>query len=154
MDSPLAKFLEWYYDLPVHHQTFISIHVSMINDSFKELYSGEDSREVHKDTAKFINMFVEKINKTIEQDKTAELGLALSLRSQIDFFFFQKQYWESFSIQSSQVDGFFKSVQEETNTSEFPWARTKQNWNIFSNEFFTDQYLESWRVGGQKITNA
>jgi hypothetical protein len=153
MDSPLSKFLEWFYDLPVKHQTIISIHVSMINDSFKEIYSVEDPREVHKDTAELIKLFAEKIKKTIDQDKMAELGFALSIRSQIDFFFFQNQFWESFFFQSSQVDGFFKKVQEETNSSEFHWARTKQNWDMFSNNFFTDQYLESWRAG-QKITNA
>ena len=73
MDSPLSKFLEWFYDLTDHHQTSISIHVSMINDSFKELYSDEDPREVYMDSARIINMFVEKIKSTIEKDKTDEL---------------------------------------------------------------------------------
>lgn len=153
MDSPLSKFLEWFKDLPDHHQTTISMHVSIINDSFKDHYSGEDHTEIIKDTARIINIFVEKIKKTTEKDKMIELGLALSLRSQIDFFFFQNQYWESFSFQSSQLDGFFKSVQEKTNSSEIQWAETRQNWNKISNQFFSDQYLESWRAGGHKITN-
>ena len=153
MDSPLSKFLEWHHDLPVYHQTIISIHVSMNNDSFKELYLGEDHREVHKDTARFINMFVEMIKRIIEQDKMAELRLALSLRSLIDFLFFQNEYWESFSFQSSHVDGFFKSLKEHTNSSEVQWDRTRQDWNKLSNDYFNNQYLESWRIGGHKITN-
>lgn len=150
MKSPINAFLEWYRSLPVpHRQEIVELVVQ-----FNPLYEGVDAFGL--DT---LNDEFETKLKEYSENRFLGVGVALSLRANIEFFLRWRGYregWqrprdflerakEHFAAEGkdSMVESANRFLQELPFREE-QWIATINKWNQLINAQLSDEYIDKW----------
>jgi hypothetical protein len=151
MESPINAFLNWYQTLPIPHRQDIAAFVVGFNPGFE----GVDT----PGPKTLVSNFEEKL-KSYSNDKLFGVGVSLSLRSCIEFFFIRKrgsrEGWQ-------EIKGFLEGAKEhftkegkdstvesaerylrEVPFREEQWIATCKKWDDIRTKEFSDDYIDRW----------
>jgi hypothetical protein len=78
MESPVTVFLAWYQSLPVHQRQYLAEFASAFNPGFEEVHAADGADKIAAFT-EFVRRY--------ENEKARAVGLMLTLRASVDFFF-------------------------------------------------------------------
>jgi hypothetical protein len=149
--SPINAFLEWWRSLPVPHRQEIATYVVEFNPG----YEGVDAFEL--DT--LIDEFEKKL-KGYSENKFLGVGVALSLRTTIEFFLIRKRGsrkgWQNSRHYLDGAKQHFATegkdwMVESINRclQEFPfkeeqWIATNIKWKQLIDAQLSDEYIDKW----------
>ena len=151
MLSPIIAFLEWYRSLPIPHRQEIATFMVEFNPGYEEV-----------DSFKLDTLIDEFEKKLIEysEDKFLGVGVALSLRTSIEFFFIRnrgsREGWQKSRDYLNRAKQHFAAdgkdfMIESINKflQEFPfkeeqWLVTSNKWEQLISTRLSDEYIDTW----------
>ncbi len=144
MDSPIEKIIEWYESLPVEHRNEIAVMASEfgIGPDDIDILSAEGAPE------KFVAYV-----RNSPSNRQRAVGLILSVRSFIDFFFIRMRSSKPDWQRSQQVmEEMYKKTgnpQFQKSANEIPfrrqqWSVTCEKWDELKASHLADLNLDVW----------
>lgn len=145
MQSPVEEIIHWYESLPLSHRQDIAAILSSAMPGFHEV----DLSMINELPGAFVQAI-----KAQQADRLAETGLALTLRTCIEFFFISKRSsragWQETKAtleelaRKHQSETFANSAKEIEFKAE-QWIKSCEKWGIVRANSLSDARLDAWR---------
>lgn len=145
MKSPLEAVKEWYLSLPMDQRIDISAMVGMMCPGFEQI-------EIRTEPERMVKLFLEKVESCFGQ-KTREIGMTLTLRASIEFFFIDKRsdpdHWKEseqmlLRLADEKNKSVFKEMAEKKEFMGKQWVVSCKKWHKIRSEYLNDSYLNTY----------
>lgn len=150
MQSPILAFLEWYSSLPVPQRRDIASFVSHFNLGYDEVLAVDNRIE---------DAFVRCVMR-YDDDKFHGVGVALTLRATIEFFFIRRRGsragWDDTRAFLAGAKSFFaskgmddmvesaESFLREVPFKEGQWLASAERWRALTDTALSDESIDAW----------